>query len=83
VSTSDFALPTGCWPVPRLDGTVTAAIAVESLERGASCVARRAHRFTGTDDADCLVHLYEEYGDALPYRLQGFAFAVWAPAAGQ
>ncbi|WP_345442595.1 asparagine synthase (glutamine-hydrolyzing) [Actinoallomurus vinaceus] len=36
------------------------------------------HRFATNGDAECLVHLYEEFGDDLVHRLRGmFAFAIW------
>jgi asparagine synthase (glutamine-hydrolysing) len=39
---------------------------------------RRGHRFTSDGDTECLVHLYEEYGDGLVDRLRGmFALAIW------
>jgi asparagine synthase (glutamine-hydrolysing) len=38
----------------------------------------RGHRLVGNGDSECLVHLYEEYGDSLVHRLRGmFAFAIW------
>ncbi|MGI8330309.1 asparagine synthase (glutamine-hydrolyzing) [Actinomadura scrupuli] len=39
---------------------------------------RRGHRFTTAGDTECLVHLYEEFGEELVHRLRGmFAFAIW------
>ena len=42
----------------------------------------RGHSFTTNGDSECLVHLYEDYGDDLVHRLRGmFAFAIWDAAA--
>ena len=39
---------------------------------------RRGHRFKTLTDTECIVHLYEEYGDDCVQYLRGqFAFAVW------
>ena len=42
----------------------------------------RGHPLTTNGDSECLVHLYEDYGDDLVHRLRGmFAFAIWDAAA--
>src|SRR5580693_7142708 len=42
----------------------------------------RGHTLTTNGDSECLVHLYEDYGDDLVHRLRGmFAFAIWDAAA--
>ena len=39
---------------------------------------RRGHQFVTNGDSECLVHLYEDYGDDLVHHLRGmFAFAIW------
>jgi asparagine synthase (glutamine-hydrolysing) len=41
----------------------------------------RGHKFTTSGDSECLVHLYEDYGDDLVHHLRGmFAFAIWDTA---
>ena len=42
---------------------------------------RRGHRLATSGDSECLVHLYEDYGDDLVHHLRGmFAFAIWDAA---
>src|SRR4030095_7557888 len=39
---------------------------------------RRNHHFATSSDTECLVHLYEDFGDEAVSRLRGmFAFAIW------
>jgi asparagine synthase (glutamine-hydrolysing) len=39
---------------------------------------RRHHHFATSSDTECLVHLYEDFGDEAVSRLRGmFAFAIW------
>ena len=70
---------TGPWSPCSTARSTTSAELREDLRR-------RGHRLTTNGDSECLVHLYEEYGDDLVHRLRGmFAFAIWdvrgAPAA--
>lgn len=71
---------TGGQPVYNEDRTVVAVFNGEiynfvELRRE---LIDRGHRFTSDGDTECLVHLYEEFGDDLVHQLRGmFAFAIW------
>jgi asparagine synthase (glutamine-hydrolysing) len=70
----------GDQPVYNEDGTVAAVFNGELYNFPAlrAELSRKGHRFAGDGDTECLVHLYEEYGDDLVTRLRGmFAFAIW------
>ena len=42
---------------------------------------QRGHHLATNGDSECLVHLYEDYGDDLVHHLRGmFAFAIWDAA---
>ncbi|MFC4591549.1 asparagine synthase (glutamine-hydrolyzing) [Sphaerisporangium corydalis] len=70
----------GDQPVYSEDGRVVAVFNGEIYnfaELRAELLAK-GHRLAASGDSECLVHLYEEHGDALVHRLRGmFAFALW------
>jgi asparagine synthase (glutamine-hydrolysing) len=70
----------GDQPVFNEDRTVVAVLNGELYNFASlrESLRRKGHRFRSEGDTECLVHLYEEYGDGLVDRLRGmFAFAIW------
>jgi len=73
-------LETGRQPIANEDGTlrlITNGEIYNFLYLRDDLIAR-GHRFRTTSDSECIIHLYEEYGDACVDHLNGmFAFAIW------
>jgi asparagine synthase (glutamine-hydrolysing) len=70
----------GHQPLANEDGTVWAALNGEIYNHPAlqSWLRNRGHKLRTRTDTEVLVHLYEEFGDALVHSLEGmFAFALW------
>src|SRR6185503_8341695 len=70
----------GHQPLSNEDGTVWAVLNGEIYNHPALRpeLEARGHRFATACDTEVLVHLYEDYGDALVHALEGmFAFAIW------
>jgi asparagine synthase (glutamine-hydrolysing) len=70
----------GHQPLCNEDGTVWAAFNGEIYNHPAlrDDLRRRGHSFKTNGDTEVLVHLYEEFGDAMVHALEGmFAFAIW------
>jgi asparagine synthase (glutamine-hydrolysing) len=73
-------VPGGHQPLCNEDGSVWVAFNGEIYNHRAlrEDLLARGHRFTTSGDTEVLVHLYEEYRDALVHALEGmFAFALW------
>lgn len=76
----------GHQPLGNEDGTIQVVFNGEiyNFQELANDLAARGHVFRTASDTECLVHLYEEVGDALVDKLRGmFAFAVWDRAKGR
>lgn len=73
-------LITGDQPIANEDGTLWVALNGEiynfpSLRRQ---LEARGHRFSTRSDTECILHLFEEYGESCVRHLRGmFAYALW------
>ena len=73
-------LSTGRQPLGNEDGTVQVIFNGEiyNFQELAKDLKSRGHVFQTASDTECIVHLYEEEGEALTEKLRGmFAFAIW------
>lgn len=68
----------GAQPISNEDGSVIAVVNGEIYGEHASWLIARGHALRSRCDAELLVHLYEELGDACVERVRGeLAFALW------
>ncbi len=70
----------GHQPLSNEDGSVWAAFNGEIYNHPKlrEDLRRRGHTFATSGDTEVLVHLYEEYGEAMVHALEGmFTFAIW------
>lgn len=73
-------LDTGDQPIPNEDNTVWIVFNGEIFNFPELRVKleRWGHRFRTKTDTECILHLYEEFGDECVNHLRGqFAFAIW------
>ncbi len=73
-------LNTGDQPIPNEDESIWIVFNGEIFNFHAlrADLQKRGHRFRTQTDTECIVHLYEEYGDDCVQHLRGqFAFAIW------
>ncbi|MBM3145378.1 MAG: asparagine synthase (glutamine-hydrolyzing) [Chloroflexi bacterium] len=73
-------LTTGDQPIPNEDETIWVVQNGEiyNFPELRADLEKRGHAFRTNTDTECIVHLYEEYGDDCVQRLRGmFAFALW------
>jgi asparagine synthase (glutamine-hydrolysing) len=76
----------GHQPLCNEDGSVWAAFNGEIYNHAKlrEELRGRGHEFTTSGDTEVLVHLYEEYGEAMVHALEGmFTFAIWDERAGR
>lgn len=69
--------------LPNRSATLVYNGELYNTEELRSTLISRGHRFTGTSDTECILHLYEEHRETpeamLPLLRGMFAFAIWDP----
>ncbi|MBK8266925.1 MAG: asparagine synthase (glutamine-hydrolyzing) [Planctomycetes bacterium] len=73
-------LETGRQPLSNEDGSIWAVVNGEfyNFQELRESLIHRGHSFRTTGDCECLVHLYEDYGERCVEHVSGFfAFAIW------